>query len=134
GAADRREPAMTDAYIRTILEKVRTKQLAKPVAYELIQAYSAARGAGVARDQRIAVIGMACRFPDAPDYAAYWRNLRDGVDSVRAFPATRRGDIDPLLPLYEGKLVAGADPYFEGGFLDEIDKFDHERFGILSGE
>ncbi|HYO65883.1 MAG TPA: phosphopantetheine-binding protein, partial [Archangium sp.] len=30
----------------------------------------------------IAVIGLACRFPGAPDAAAYWRLLRDGVDAV----------------------------------------------------
>jgi acyl transferase domain-containing protein/acyl carrier protein len=30
----------------------------------------------------IAIIGMACRFPGAADVEAYWRNLRDGVESI----------------------------------------------------
>ena len=38
------------------------------------------------RDQldgsEIAIIGMAGRFPGAPDLATYWRNLRDGVESI----------------------------------------------------
>lgn len=30
----------------------------------------------------IAVVGMAGRFPGAPDVDALWRNVRDGVESV----------------------------------------------------
>ena len=33
----------------------------------------------------VAIIGMAGRFPDAPDLEAFWRNLKDGVESVRFF-------------------------------------------------
>jgi len=31
----------------------------------------------------VAVVGMAGRFPGARDLAAFWRNLRDGVDAAR---------------------------------------------------
>ena len=34
---------------------------------------------------RIAIIGMSGRFPGAPDIAAFWRNLRNGVESVTFF-------------------------------------------------
>ena len=33
-------------------------------------------------DCGVAVIGMAGRFPGAPSVDAFWRNLRDGVESV----------------------------------------------------
>ncbi len=33
----------------------------------------------------IAIIGMAGRFPKAPDLEQFWRNLRDGIDSVSFF-------------------------------------------------
>ena len=33
----------------------------------------------------VAIIGMAGRFPQAPDLAAYWRNLRAGVESIQRF-------------------------------------------------
>jgi phthiocerol/phenolphthiocerol synthesis type-I polyketide synthase E len=33
----------------------------------------------------IAVVGMAGRFPGAPDLATYWRNLRGGVESITRF-------------------------------------------------
>ena len=29
----------------------------------------------------IAIVGMAGRFPGAPDVDAFWRNIRDGVES-----------------------------------------------------
>ena len=31
----------------------------------------------------IAIIGVAGRFPGAKDVQEFWRNLRDGVESVR---------------------------------------------------
>ncbi|MGW3446120.1 type I polyketide synthase [Streptomyces sp. NPDC001076] len=39
-------------------------------------------GAPTAVERRVAVIGMAARFPGAPDIDAFWRNLRAGVCSV----------------------------------------------------
>jgi amino acid adenylation domain-containing protein len=43
--------------------------------------------AGVADEMglegRIAIVGMAGRFPGARDLAAFWKNLREGVESVR---------------------------------------------------
>jgi acyl transferase domain-containing protein len=33
----------------------------------------------------IAVIGMAGRFPGARDLDQFWRNLRDGVESITRF-------------------------------------------------
>ena len=32
-----------------------------------------------------AIVGMACRFPGAKDTGEFWRNLRDGVESVVFF-------------------------------------------------
>ena len=33
----------------------------------------------------IAVVGMSCRFPGANDPAGFWRNLREGVESISFF-------------------------------------------------
>ena len=33
----------------------------------------------------IAIVGMAGRFPGANNIAEYWRNLRDGVESITFF-------------------------------------------------
>ncbi len=41
----------------------------------------------------IAVVGMAGRFPGAPDVRAYWDNLAAGVDSVTAVASGPRGTL-----------------------------------------
>ncbi|MES4907734.1 beta-ketoacyl synthase N-terminal-like domain-containing protein, partial [Streptomyces sp. NPDC000395] len=33
-------------------------------------------------DGGVAIVGMAGRFPGAADLDEYWRNLRDGVESI----------------------------------------------------
>ena len=37
----------------------------------------------------IAIIGMACVFPGAPNLATYWRNRREGVDAISDVPPGR---------------------------------------------
>ena len=37
----------------------------------------------------IAIVGMACRFPGAPDVDAYWGLLEGGVDAISEVPAER---------------------------------------------
>ncbi|MFA1538209.1 type I polyketide synthase [Actinomadura monticuli] len=63
----------------------------------------------------IAVIGLACRLPHAPDPAAFWRLLRDGEDAISTMPADR------------GRA-------WPGGFLDDVASFDAEFFGISPRE
>jgi thioester reductase-like protein len=37
-------------------------------------------------DTDIAVVGVGCRFPDAPDPRQFWRNIDDGLVSMRELP------------------------------------------------
>ncbi len=76
-------------------------------------------------DDGIAIVGMACRFPGAPNLAAFWRLLQAGADAVtegRQDSGSWRG-------------VAGdpesSDPAVrQGGFVEEIDRFDSRFFRI----
>ncbi|HEU4454564.1 MAG TPA: polyketide synthase, partial [Longimicrobium sp.] len=79
----------------------------------------------------LAVVGMACRFPGAPDLAAYWRLLGSGADALRAVPPERWDigafyDPDPAAP---GKMNCRT-----GGFVDGIDLFDADFFAISPRE
>ncbi|TDO36758.1 type I polyketide synthase [Paractinoplanes brasiliensis] len=67
----------------------------------------------------IAVVGIACRFPQAPDPAAYWRLLADGRSAIGEAPAGR----------WNG--VAGPR---RGGFLDAVGDFDAAFFHISPRE
>ncbi|MFI9383505.1 type I polyketide synthase [Kutzneria sp. NPDC052558] len=68
----------------------------------------------------IAIIGLSCRLPGAPDPDALWRLLRDGDSAVTSMPAQR--------------WTAGSPAPARGGFLDDVAGFDPEFFGISPRE
>lgn len=74
----------------------------------------APRPAAAAPDA-IAVIGMSCRFPGAPDIDAFWQQLLRGDRATGPAPATRS---------------AGVRPGRVGGFLADIQQFDPEFFQL----
>ncbi|WP_410635851.1 SDR family NAD(P)-dependent oxidoreductase [Amycolatopsis sp. cmx-4-83] len=77
----------------------------------------------------IAIVGMAARVPGAGDLRQFWRNLVDGVESIK--PATR-----------EELLARGADPATLDDpswvnattVVDGFDEFDADLFGMTSRE
>ncbi|WP_203720966.1 type I polyketide synthase, partial [Paractinoplanes brasiliensis] len=75
------------------------------------------------RDDAIAVVGLSCRLPQAPDPAAFWTLLSEGIDAIGPTPAERLAGLDdaPIGTEY-------------GGFLDGIDRFDASFFGISPRE
>ncbi|WP_246258185.1 non-ribosomal peptide synthetase/type I polyketide synthase [Amycolatopsis anabasis] len=77
----------------------------------------------------IAVIGMAGRFPGAPDIPSFWQNLRDGVESIT--------------PLSDEELLAEGVPrdvfsrpqYVRAApILTDVDQFDAPFFNINARE
>jgi acyl transferase domain-containing protein/acyl carrier protein len=86
-----------------------------------------ARAALASRD--IAIVGMSCRMPGAPDKDSFWGNLLGGIDGVRApDPARVRLGADPTTLPGRGELPA------EAGLLDDIDAFDAGFFRISAAE
>ncbi len=73
----------------------------------------------------IAIVGMACRFPGAPDLDAFWQLLEAGRSAVTD------GRPDPVggddLAADSGSW---SDAYRHGGFIAGIDRFDARFFGI----
>ncbi|WP_245291250.1 beta-ketoacyl synthase N-terminal-like domain-containing protein, partial [Methylobacterium aquaticum] len=79
----------------------------------------------------IAIIGLAGRFPGAPDLDAFWDGLREGRDAVGEIPASRwslEGFFDPC------RDRPGRSYSRWGGFLDGIDRFDPLFFRISPRE
>ncbi|MER6736121.1 SDR family oxidoreductase [Streptomyces puniciscabiei] len=69
----------------------------------------------------VAVVGMACMFPGAPDLATFWTNIVGGRDAVTEVPPERW---DPAV-----HHAAGSTASMWGGFLPRI-PFDPLRYGI----
>ncbi|MGK5547976.1 SDR family NAD(P)-dependent oxidoreductase [Streptomyces sp. URMC 127] len=74
----------------------------------------------------IAVVGMACMFPDAPDLPAFWADVLAGTDAVTEVPPERWDT-----SLHFGPQAAAHDLSSSrwGGFLPRI-PFDPLRYGI----
>jgi len=81
----------------------------------------------------IAIVGMACVFPQAGDLAAYWANVLGGVDTITEVALDRWNheiyydpDYDPAHPKPDSDLHT---PSKWGGFLPRI-PFDALSYGI----
>ena len=73
----------------------------------------------------IAVIGMSGRFPGASSVTEFWRNLRDGKESLE------RLDDQELRALGVPQHILDDPEYVKAGaFLDGIDMFDPAFFGF----
>ena len=75
----------------------------------------------------IAIVGISGRYPGATTMADFWQNLRDGTDSFREAPNRRN-------LLWKDSATHDATgaciPSKRGGFLEDIDCFDHLLFCI----
>ncbi len=76
--------------------------------------------------QGVAIVGMAGRFPGARNVDDFWRNIKDGVDSISRFSPETLETSGPKDDA--GKFVCAK------GLLDDIDKFDARFFGYLPKE
>jgi acyl transferase domain-containing protein len=72
----------------------------------------------------VAVVGMDCRLPGAPDLAAFHRLLLEGRTVAGPVPDDRWGPDDE----------SPAGTHSPGGFLDDAASFDHGFFGIAPAE
>jgi acyl transferase domain-containing protein len=81
-----------------------------------------------AESEPIAIIGLDCRFPGGiKNEAGYWQVLSQGINCIGEIPAGRWQmekyyDPDPDKP---GKMYTR-----HGGFLDSVDQFEPQIFGI----
>ena len=93
----------------------------------LVEKNSQPASRGLASKEKIAVIGMGCHFPDAPNIGAFWSNLRAGKDSVHEVPSSRWSWERYFSP-QEHKLGKSVSKW--GGFIKGIKEFDPGYFGI----
>src|SRR4030095_3651970 len=82
--------------------------------------------------ERIAIIGIGCRFPGGVnDAEAFWKLLEEGRDAVCDVPADRWN----VERFYDNETgLAGKSIAKRGGFVDGLDQFDPQFFGISPRE
>jgi len=75
----------------------------------------------------VAIVGMACLFPGAPDLDAFWRNIVEGVDAT-SDPPPEAWDPD----IYYDPEFNDVDRTYckRGGYLGAMATFDPLRHGI----
>jgi len=78
---------------------------------------------------RIAIVGMAGRFPGARDVEELWQNLRDGVDCIYRF-----GDEELLAAGVEPALLRNPRYVKAGGVIDGEELFDAAFFDYAPRE
>ncbi|MGW4551114.1 type I polyketide synthase, partial [Streptomyces violaceorubidus] len=72
-------------------------------------------------DDAIAIVGLSCRLPKAPDKSAFWELLRDARHAIGEVPENRWNEELPPAARH-------------GAFLDRVDEFDPAFFGISPRE
>lgn len=75
----------------------------------------------------VAIVGMACKFPGAPDLQHYWNNIQQGVDAITQVPRRR------WEPVFYDPNANSVDRFYcrRGGFIDDYARFDSMKFGIM---
>jgi len=78
-------------------------------------------------ERAVAIVGMACRFPDADDIDTFWTNLESGKTSFRDIPRERWNH-----ELFHSDVSRSTDKTYvnRGAFLDDIASFGALHFGI----
>jgi acyl transferase domain-containing protein len=81
------------------------------------------------RDDHIAIVGMACRFPGANTPEEFWRNLAGGVESIVRLSEEElaRSGVAPAEFRHPRYVNAAA-------FIDDVEGFDARFFGYTPRE
>lgn len=112
-----------------ILEQVSQKRL---TAIKAMQFLNELKNSNPNLSREYAVIGIACRFPQADTTNQFWKNLINRKDTVGSFPKNRIQDVkcinEQTFEMFRGLNCR------VGSYLDRIDLFDHTFFGITPAE
>ncbi len=96
-------------------------------ATALLAKQAAAERPATTKTTDLAIVGMACIYPGAPDLDTYWHNIVHGHDAVTEVPEERWRVADYYDP--NGKGGDGKTGCKWGGFIDNI-PFNPLEYGI----
>ena len=76
-------------------------------------------------NSRVAIVGVAARFPGASTMEAFWRNLDEGVESISSFSKE-----ELLASALDPDLISLPNYVPRRAVLPDLEKFDAAFFGI----
>lgn len=107
------------------------RALAKYLTDESAPAVQAVANKNTDTKEPIAIVGLSCRFPGAPDVDSFWKLLLNEVDAITEVP-TNRWDANEYFDPESGKPGYINNKF--GGFIEHVDQFDAAFFGISPAE
>src|SRR5689334_22823289 len=82
---------------------------------------------------RIAIVGIGCRYPQAENVAALWKLLLNSRSAISTYPGSRFPELDAFYKSSKSHPTGQID-ITRGGFLDNVDQFDSQFFEIAPRE
>ncbi|MBL4670728.1 MAG: polyketide synthase dehydratase domain-containing protein, partial [Arenicella sp.] len=127
-----------------ILNQLASQLISQEEAKDLLLELSGkGKASEKSKSHEIAIIGMSGRFPRANNTEEFWQNLAQGINCIDDFPKKRCEDFEPILrnPFYTEFLTGDSiklehikDVQSKAGYLNQIDFFDADFFGIPPSE
>ncbi len=111
----------------------RARTLPAPAQAHSVESASASSGVENSRrsDEKIAIVGMSGRYPDADNLSQFWRNLVESKNSIKVIPPDR-WDVDAYYDPTPGKPGKVYCKWL--GLLDGAENFDPMFFQISPSE
>lgn len=113
-------------------ERIDYRELLQKAYVELQKSRVQVRELRSRQTEPIAIVGMSCRFPGGADHLnAYWNLLKEGKSGIKKIPSDR-WDVNAY---YDSDFNAPGKMYVRsGGFLERVDTFDPQFFGVSERE
>lgn len=111
-----------------IVSQVSMKNLSAFDAEQFIEALSSEKQGTDRHVNDVAIIGYDCKLPGADKPEIFWDNILSNRDCIGGFPKARMDDVTYINEnTYEQYKLLNCRV---GGYLESIDKFDYEFFGL----
>lgn len=115
--------------IKSILQNVQDGKIDTSIAFQIVKNLQEIQKHKEMPIQQndIAVIGIACKFPEANNKQEYWSNIKQKKCSIHSISQNRKAD---LLEFFRLNGLDKEPSILDAGYLSEIDMFDAGFFKI----
>ncbi|WP_077702826.1 condensation domain-containing protein [Virgibacillus dokdonensis] len=119
-----------------ILNLLKEKEISKNAAKEIIQSVNEISETTVQNvDRKVAIIGISSELPGAKTFDDFWEVLMNQDDKITELNDSRKSLCNNFIKNNQERLeISSAKPFWDAAWLDDIEKFEPEFFGISEAE